>query len=357
MMKKLTAMLLVLTTLTLSGCSEVTPRNGADDEITSSTVESSVTSTVSTTESDISASVSKPVTSTTSSEKSSITSTATSSTTTSTTSERPVTTTTTSTPSTKTETSTPTTTSKPVENTPSTTTSTKTETSIEKLVETHTHNFSNATCDKPATCSCGATNGNALGHNFTTATCVAPSTCKTCGITKGTTTNHNFVNGVCAVCRKNDPNYVAPHNCKTDGHIWGDSYTEVETRTEEVIERHNVTGSGYDETLAARYFGKASAPTDYGIVGTCTADQDMKTTNTVNTTKYFHKCTKCGYIEMYNSTEEVIPSNVWERCSPRIGATEATMNTIWWDVNNIPADVVANSEHEQELIDEWFKTW
>lgn len=354
MMKKLTAMLLVLTTLTLSGCSEVTPRNGADDDTSSSTVESSVTSTVSTTESDVSASVSKPVTSTTSSEKSSVTSTATSSTTTSTTtSEKPVTTTTTSTPSTKTETSTPTTASKPVENTPSTTTSTKTETSIEKPVETHTHNFSKATCDKPATCSCGATNGNPLGHNFTTANCVNPSTCKNCGIANGTTTNHNFVTGVCTVCRKNDPNYVAPHNCKTDGHIWGDSYTEVETRTEEVIEYHHVTGSGYDETLAMRYLGKVSAPTDYGIVGTCTSSQDMKTTNTVNTTKYFHKCTKCGYTEMYNSSEEVIPSNVWERCYGGYNLS----NTIWWDVNNIPADVVAASDREKELIDEWLQTW
>ncbi len=31
---------------------------------------------------------------------------------------------------------------------------------------THTHSYSNATCTSPKKCSCGATNGNALGHNY-----------------------------------------------------------------------------------------------------------------------------------------------------------------------------------------------
>lgn len=243
---------------------------------------------------------------------------------------------------------------KPIESTTSSTT--KVEKPIEKPTETHTHNFSKATCEKPATCSCGATSGNPLGHNFTVANCVNPSTCKNCGITRGTTTAHNFVNGSCTVCGKSDPNYVAPHNCATDGHVWGNSYTEVETRSEEVIEYHGVAGSGYDSTLAMRYFGKVSDPTDYGIVGTSTSSQDMKTTNTVTTTNYFHKCTECGHVEMYDSTEEVIPSNVWERCSNENRGTFSS-DTIWWDVNNIPADVVAASDREKAAIDEWLQTW
>ena len=35
----------------------------------------------------------------------------------------------------------------------------------------HTHSFSDATCTQPKTCSCGATDGNALGHNFENGTC------------------------------------------------------------------------------------------------------------------------------------------------------------------------------------------
>lgn len=245
---------------------------------------------------------------------------------------------------------------KPVGNTASTTTSTKVETPVEKPVETHTHSFSKATCEKPATCSCGATNGNPLGHNFTTANCVNPSTCKNCGITNGTTTNHNYVNGVCTVCRKNDPNYVAPHNCKTDGHTWGNSYTETETRTEEVIEYHDVTGTGYDLTLAMREFGTTINPADYGLNNSSTQSRYMKTTNTVNTTKYYHKCTKCGYTEMYNSSEEVIPSNVWERAN-QSSLSEYSVDTIWWDPNNIPQEAYDKSEKEQAALEEWLQTW
>lgn len=358
---------MVLTTLTLSGCSEVTSVKGADDETTSSTIESSVTSTVTTTKSEVSTSSSKPVTSTTSSEKSSVTSTATS--------------TTASTSSTKIETSVPTTTSKVVENTPSTTTSTKTETPTEKTVDTHTHNFTEVTCTSDSVCTiCGEVGEKAYPHPLQLDSCHGVATCILCGATQSIPVEHHFINGKC-VCGETNSDYVAPStegskyhpssesNVKPNTnssnnnstatphtHTWGESYTEVETRTEEVIEYHAVTGSGYDETLALRYFGKVSAPTDYGIVGTCTSSRDMKTTNTINTTKYFHKCVDCGYTEMYDSSEEVIPSNVWERCS-NANRGEFSTDTIWWDVNNIPADVVAASDREKAAIEDWFQTW
>ncbi len=38
-------------------------------------------------------------------------------------------------------------------------------------VQTHTHNFSAATCAKPKTCSCGATEGKALEHNYKDGKC------------------------------------------------------------------------------------------------------------------------------------------------------------------------------------------
>jgi len=48
----------------------------------------------------------------------------------------------------------------------------------------HTHSFSPATCTQPATCSCGATQGTALGHNEVVDSAVAP-TCTSEGKTEG----------------------------------------------------------------------------------------------------------------------------------------------------------------------------
>ena len=48
------------------------------------------------------------------------------------------------------------------------------------------HDWLNATCDAPETCSvCDATNGEALGHNWLDATTDAPKTCDRCGATDG----------------------------------------------------------------------------------------------------------------------------------------------------------------------------
>lgn len=49
---------------------------------------------------------------------------------------------------------------------------------------THTHQYSNATCTKPQTCSCGATKSSALGHNY--------------------------VEGECTRCKEKDPNFKYP---------------------------------------------------------------------------------------------------------------------------------------------------
>lgn len=57
-----------------------------------------------------------------------------------------------------------TTTTKPETSKPTTTTKPNTT--------THTHSYSDATCTTPAKCSCGATNGNALGHNYKKGFCV-----------------------------------------------------------------------------------------------------------------------------------------------------------------------------------------
>ena len=60
------------------------------------------------------------------------------------------------------------------------------------VASTHAHKYSAATCTKAATCSCGATNGKALGHNYS--------------------------NGTCTRCKEKDPNYKTP------------TYTSVKTK-------------------------------------------------------------------------------------------------------------------------------
>ena len=66
------------------------------------------------------------------------------------------------------------------------------------------HNYSDATCTEPQTCTrCGATTGTALGHNYSDATCTEPQTCTRCGATTGTALGHNLVNGVCTRCGVN----------------------------------------------------------------------------------------------------------------------------------------------------------
>lgn len=92
--------------------------------------------------------------------------------------------------------------SKPAESsTPNTTSTTTTNSS-------HTHSYSSATCTEPAKCSCGATNGSALGHKWQEATCKAPKTCSVCKITEGSTAAHNYANGKCSVC--GDSLYLNP---------------------------------------------------------------------------------------------------------------------------------------------------
>lgn len=64
----------------------------------------------------------------------------------------------------------------------------------------HTHTFSKATCTEPSKCTCGTTQGSALGHDWKAATCKAPKTCKTCGVTEGEKGEHSYSGGKCTVC-------------------------------------------------------------------------------------------------------------------------------------------------------------
>ena len=60
--------------------------------------------------------------------------------------------------------------------------------------QTHVHSYAPATCTEPKKCSCGATEGKALGHNYS--------------------------NGVCTVCGAKDPNFVSYTLVKNKTGIW-----------------------------------------------------------------------------------------------------------------------------------------
>lgn len=111
----------------------------------------------------------------------------------------------------------------------------------------HTHSYTiPATCTEPAKCSCGATNGSALGHDFagnrqTCSRCgVAnpsydaghvhdfsiPATCEegkkcACGATQGAALGHDFgtnnANRYCSRCGKENENYSAGNDNNNTG--------------------------------------------------------------------------------------------------------------------------------------------
>ena len=56
---------------------------------------------------------------------------------------------------------------------------------LKLVLEYHVHNYSEPTCTEPGKCSCGLTQGEALGHAWADATFDAPKTCSRCGISEG----------------------------------------------------------------------------------------------------------------------------------------------------------------------------
>ena len=244
------------------------------------------------------------------------------------------------------------TTEKPAESSSSSSSSTK---PVEKPVSSST---SSSSTNKPTSSSTTKIEEKPIHtHTFTEATCTNPATCTSCGETKGTTINHNYNNGSCIYCGKNDPNYVAPHNCKNDGHIWNNSYTESSTENVEIIEMHTVSNCGYDYDLAYRYFGHTDKDvhfTDYfGTNAFGSGSSKVKTTGVKTITRFIHECSECGYKEVYNTEETVTPDDNWVF----VGAPLSKYYPIiWWDINNIPDEVYEAVEREQKDFEEWKKS-
>ncbi len=258
-------------------------------------------------------------------------------------------------PASTTSSTTTTTVSKPTENpvaTSSNTTTTTASKPIEKPIEkpVHTHNFTNATCEKPAACSCGVTKGNALGHNYTSATCNKLATCTICGATKGTYANHNYKNGTCAICGENDPNYAAPHNCDKDGHVWEITYTTTEPKW--CREMHNVYDFGFDATLAKRFLNTDESTykifkktlKEMGINGACgsaTIDVEVWGTETYES----KECKVCGDTIGKGNSPTITPMGEWQfvdGVNRRLQVPGCDFNTLFYDPYNIPQTVIDN---------------
>ena len=72
------------------------------------------------------------------------------------------------------------------------------ETPTFNVVETCNHEFIEATCETPKTCTkCGETEGVALGHNWVDATCEKAKHCTRCEKTEGVALGHNWVDATC----------------------------------------------------------------------------------------------------------------------------------------------------------------
>lgn len=86
------------------------------------------------------------------------------------------------------------------------------------------HNYTEATCEKPQTCTkCGEEQGITLEHNFTEATCNQPKTCVVCGKEEGTPLEHEWL----------DATYESPMICSLCGETQGEPLEPVEIVTEE----------------------------------------------------------------------------------------------------------------------------
>ena len=88
------------------------------------------------------------------------------------------------------------------------------------ILSANGHNWQNATCTAPKTCSvCSETEGETLPHSYAPATCTTPKTCKNCPATEGEALGHNWLDADClnprrcSVCKVTDGDSL--------GHIGG----------------------------------------------------------------------------------------------------------------------------------------
>ncbi len=120
------------------------------------------------------------------------------------------------------------------------------------------HDWINATCTAPKTCSaCKKTEGAALGHNWEDATCTTPKTCKRCSTTVGNALGHNFESGVCKICKVTDPNYIQYTVSYNANGGWGETessshlYNETRALSKNGFKRAGYTFAGWSTDAKA----------------------------------------------------------------------------------------------------------
>ena len=91
--------------------------------------------------------------------------------------------------------------------------------------EEHVHTFMPPSCTAPATCTCGATQGEPMDHQWNEATCETPAICGVCGIT-GEFGDHVYPQGSkeCSVCHS-----VKTGSPVTEMYIDGDNSSFMQT--------------------------------------------------------------------------------------------------------------------------------
>lgn len=270
-----------------------------------------------------------------------------------------------STTSTTSSTTTSTVESKPVESsTTSTTTTSSTEKPIEKPVEskstassTTTSTTTSKPVEKPAS-STTTTVSKPVEKPVESKPASSTTTSTTSKPVEKPVHTHTYSNGTCTGCGKNDPNYVAPHNCKTDGHVWKELTPKTSTETVEIVETHDVVANGYDITLAHRYFGRTSDGLDFtpyfGTSAYSAGSTKVKTIGTKTITEYIHKCTECGSEEVYNTEKTVTPGDTWEFVYPE---KRGFFTTVWYDINNIPDEVYEAAEKDNKEHEDFWDTF
>ena len=134
---------------------------------------------------------------------------------------------------------------------PSSTTSTPTTTTKPETTKpstpAHTHSYSDATCTAPAKCSCGATNGSALGHSYS--------------------------NGVCSRCGGKDSSYVKTYSAgetwvvdgqweftvhSAEKHYMCNRYSDHNDMAQCVIITYSYKNLGYTSTYQDLYISSVS---------------------------------------------------------------------------------------------------
>ena len=126
--------------------------------------------------------------------------------------------------------------------------------SVADTQASHSHNFLPATCFNPKTCSCGATEGEALGHHFNEATCSDAAICRRCGVKDGEPLGHRYT----------EATYDAPKTCQNCGKTVGDKLKLSDT-CEQVL-ASGYYGDDYYEIVSNQFEDYSGLKFEVGVI-------------------------------------------------------------------------------------------